>query len=109
MSVVVWERDGLWEARLARELEPDVRVRAARSRADATERLGERGVLVIVPDTAAAWLDAPVEAAAVILIADDAGDPLWLSAGVSVVFAERTPADEIAACVRRILEVRPNV
>lgn len=104
-TVVVWERDGLWEARLSRELEPRFRVRAARSAADARDRLGVGpSALVLVADTAGDWLDAgPRSATATLLIAEEAGDPWWNSAGVAATFDPAASAGRVADVVRRVL------
>lgn len=101
-TVVVWERDGLWEARLAREL-PGVRVRGARSAKDARERLTPPAALVIVAATAGPWLDAGPWEAPAVLVADGAEDAWWLAAGVAAVFGEAVSAGRVAAAVQGLL------
>ena len=98
-GLAVRETDGLWEARLTKELEPDVRVHT-----DAAE---PGDVLLLTADTVAAWLDEPVDdrlrPRGVLLIADES-DPLWTSAGVSAVFPETASAGRVAESVRRLLD-----
>ena len=106
--VLVWERDGLWEARLARELEPDVTVRGCRSGRDLQEKQVHRNQVLILVDAAARdWVELPLARrsafAAVLLIADSADDPAWLTAGVSATFDATTSAGLVAEAVRQVL------
>ena len=99
-GLAVRETDGLWEARLAKELEPGVRVHT-----DAAE---PGDVLLLTSDTIAAWLDEPVDdrlcPRGVLLIADES-DPLWASAGVSAVFPTTASAGRVVESVRRLLDL----
>ena len=98
-GVAVRETDGLWEARLAKELGPGVRVR--------TDVAEPGDVLLLTADAVAAWLDEPVNdrlrPRGVLLIADES-DPLWVSAGVSAVFPTTASAGRVAESIRRLLE-----
>ena len=108
-TVLVWEPDGLWEARLARELEPAFRVRAARGAGDLSRLSPGPSVLILTAATAGPWLeltDRP-RCEGTLLVADGAEDPLWRSAGVSAVFDETTSAGHVAAVVRRVLTPPP--